>query len=167
MEMKNVFVLLFYYVSFLDIDECEGSRSQCISALDGEDMEALLWKLVPLLTLLSSLLLYYYFNGLRVHISSPPSGIILAISLCYLQKALIDCSLTSSYPDNDLAVFFMFSVAIDLRPCYLFVHIDGFLELQTSHNDCSLLSHSHYWIKSKRIVTPEGIIAGAGPSSQL
>ncbi|KAK4792953.1 hypothetical protein SAY86_023388 [Trapa natans] len=59
-------------------------------------MEVLQRKILPLLTLLSSFLLYYYLNGSR-----------------------------------------------------------------TSHNGCSLLQHSHYWIKSKRIVTPEGIIAGA------
>ncbi|PKI40099.1 hypothetical protein CRG98_039471, partial [Punica granatum] len=59
-------------------------------------MEGLLWRVLPLLALLSSLLLYSYFSGFK-----------------------------------------------------------------TSHNDCSLLPYSHYWIRSKRIVTPEGVIAGA------
>ncbi|XP_031391013.1 allantoinase isoform X1 [Punica granatum] len=62
----------------------------------GAEMEGLLWRVLPLLALLSSLLLYSYFSGFK-----------------------------------------------------------------TSHNDCSLLPYSHYWIRSKRIVTPEGVIAGA------
>ncbi|CAK9152520.1 unnamed protein product [Ilex paraguariensis] len=32
---------------------------------------------------------------------------------------------------------------------------------QPSVNECSLLPHNHYWITSKRIVTPKGIISGA------
>ncbi|KAL2932173.1 Allantoinase [Bienertia sinuspersici] len=33
--------------------------------------------------------------------------------------------------------------------------------VQTSQSDCSLLSHNHYWITSKRIVTQDGVISGA------
>ena len=29
-------------------------------------------------------------------------------------------------------------------------------------DECSLVPHSHYWISSKRIVTPQGIISGSG-----
>ncbi|KAK1260787.1 hypothetical protein QJS04_geneDACA001911 [Acorus gramineus] len=40
-----------------------------------------------------------------------------------------------------------------------------FLYIRTSskpsNSDCSLLPHEHYWIYSKRIVTPEGVLAGA------
>uniref|UniRef100_A0A7N0RED8 allantoinase n=2 Tax=Kalanchoe fedtschenkoi TaxID=63787 RepID=A0A7N0RED8_KALFE len=32
---------------------------------------------------------------------------------------------------------------------------------ETSHSDCSLHSYTHYWIASKRIVTPDGLISGA------
>ncbi|PSS04780.1 Allantoinase [Actinidia chinensis var. chinensis] len=30
-----------------------------------------------------------------------------------------------------------------------------------SHDECSLLAHDHFWISSKRIVTPKGVISGA------
>ncbi|XP_022724872.1 allantoinase isoform X3 [Durio zibethinus] len=36
-----------------------------------------------------------------------------------------------------------------------------------SQSGCSLLPHSHYWIASKRIVTPLGIISGAGGITTL
>uniref|UniRef100_A0A9I9CEZ8 Allantoinase n=1 Tax=Cucumis melo TaxID=3656 RepID=A0A9I9CEZ8_CUCME len=32
---------------------------------------------------------------------------------------------------------------------------------QPSQNECSLLPHKHFWITSKRIVTPQGVISGA------
>ncbi|KAK9267209.1 hypothetical protein L1049_009629 [Liquidambar formosana] len=32
---------------------------------------------------------------------------------------------------------------------------------QMSQSKCSLLPHNHYWITSKRIVTPQGVISGA------
>ncbi|KAA3478912.1 allantoinase [Gossypium australe] len=32
---------------------------------------------------------------------------------------------------------------------------------KSSQSGCSLFPHSHYWIASKRIVTPQGIISGA------
>ncbi|GAV77921.1 Amidohydro_1 domain-containing protein [Cephalotus follicularis] len=32
---------------------------------------------------------------------------------------------------------------------------------QVSHNECSLLFFNHFWIISKRIVTPQGLISGA------
>lgn len=34
--------------------------------------------------------------------------------------------------------------------------------LQLSHSECSLLPYNHYWLTSKRIVTPKGVISGAG-----
>lgn len=33
--------------------------------------------------------------------------------------------------------------------------------LKPSHSGCSLLAHNHFWISSKRIVTPKGVISGA------
>ncbi|XP_052203677.1 allantoinase [Diospyros lotus] len=33
--------------------------------------------------------------------------------------------------------------------------------LKPSQNECSLLNHKHFWIASKRIVTPKGVISGA------
>lgn len=33
---------------------------------------------------------------------------------------------------------------------------------QLPHKECSLLPYQRYWIASKRIVTPQGIISGAG-----
>jgi len=34
--------------------------------------------------------------------------------------------------------------------------------LQLPRDKCSLLPHRHFWISSKRIVTPQGIISGSG-----
>lgn len=42
----------------------------------------------------------------------------------------------------------------------------GFIP-QLPSSDCSLLPHNHYWIASKRIVTPNGTISGAGLLNQV
>ncbi|XP_010431984.1 PREDICTED: allantoinase [Camelina sativa] len=37
----------------------------------------------------------------------------------------------------------------------------SFQETQGNNKKCSLLPHDHYWISSKRIVTPDGLISGS------
>ncbi|XP_057949263.1 allantoinase isoform X2 [Malania oleifera] len=41
----------------------------------------------------------------------------------------------------------------------LFLHIKSPPKLH--HSECSLLPYHHYWITSKRIITPQGVISGA------
>ncbi|CAB4276071.1 unnamed protein product [Prunus armeniaca] len=74
-----------------------------VSKSAAEEMEAIQWKLLPLLTLLASFLLFFYFQN--------PS---------------------KQYQKN-----------------------------------CSLLPYQHYWITSNRIVTPHGVISGAGMHAHL
>ena len=40
----------------------------------------------------------------------------------------------------------------------------SFYQQMEINSDCSLLPYDHYWISSKRIVTPQGVITGAGIS---
>ncbi|RWR92054.1 Amidohydrolase 1 [Cinnamomum micranthum f. kanehirae] len=53
---------------------------------------------------------------------------------------------------------------VDVLPTYnvqmIFPSL-SFIMFQPSNSECSLLPHDHFWIHSKRIVTPEGVISGA------
>ncbi|KAE9452575.1 hypothetical protein C3L33_15514, partial [Rhododendron williamsianum] len=48
---------------------------------------------------------------------------------------------------------------LPLLASLLFYYIKN--PLKPSQSECSLLAHSHFWISSKRIVTPNGVISGA------
>ncbi|XP_024029114.1 allantoinase isoform X2 [Morus notabilis] len=53
----------------------------------------------------------------------------------------------------------LFPLLAILASYLVFFYVQNHSEL--SHNRCSLLPHQHYWIASKRIVIPQGIISGA------
>ncbi|KAI8567672.1 hypothetical protein RHMOL_Rhmol02G0139900 [Rhododendron molle] len=48
---------------------------------------------------------------------------------------------------------------LPLLASLLFYYIKN--PLKPSQSECSLLAHNHFWISSKRIVTPKGLISGA------
>ncbi|XP_041026058.1 allantoinase isoform X1 [Juglans microcarpa x Juglans regia] len=51
---------------------------------------------------------------------------------------------------------------LTLGASFLFLfYVQNYSSKQLPHKDCSLLPYQRYWIASKRIVTPQGVISGA------
>jgi hypothetical protein len=60
---------------------------------------------------------------------------------------------------RDLSSGFSFTIFKKQKGAML---IEFHISCQLSQKECSLLPYQSYWITSKRIVTPQGVISGAG-----
>lgn len=103
-------------------------------------MVSLVWRVLPLLALLFSLIIFYLKDSHRTQLSPlikvPQSTLILSFFLFF-----------------NVFHFMIMSAT----PTWLCIFV-----AQLAGDECSLLPYGYYWISSKRIVTPQGIISGSG-----
>lgn len=143
-------------------------------------MDQFVWRVLPLLTILVSFFVFFYFQNSDTAQLYP----IIKVGFFMLFRSRLwlynrqkpfsttliqSCRKTSSFFASMWSLWLVpnfcyhnlnclgLRIEEDVRVicCWLFV-------LQLPRNQCSLLPHHHFWISSKRIVTPQGIISGSG-----
>lgn len=96
-------------------------------------MDKLLWRVLPLSTLLISFALFFYLHNSN-------------------NAELYSIIKVSDY------LFQLFGIKL---LCFSIRDV-VFLVTQLAEGECSLFPYDHYWISSKRILTSQGIISGSG-----
>jgi len=147
-------------------------------------MDQLVWRVLPLLTILVSFFLFFYFQNSHTAQLYPlikvgsfscffihDYGFITGKNLL-VQLWLQSCHKTFSFSATLWSLWLVRNFCyhnlncpglrieedVRVKCCWLFVQ-------QLPRSKCSLLPHHHFWISSKRIVTPQGIISGSGFTS--
>jgi len=97
------------------------------------------WRLLPLLALIASFLSVFF--------ASRSYEVCFVLCFCHV----------IAVQNGGFVSFSFLSLMFLLIPMFVCL----FLQKETQ---CSLLPHDHYWISSKRILTPDGLISGSGES---